>query len=241
MTRNAGALRGRSGNYFAWNLSVFPIKKNRRILDVGCGPALYFEQILAYAPAAYVATDLSDRYLDVMRESFGERQGFEALQLDLTDPAVMETVRGRLFDYVLCFDVLEHIKEDDLALSHLRQIVEVGHAEKLFLRVPATPWIYGANDAAIGHCRRYTAKLLKKQLERHGLRVEQIRYQNMLGVIPWFVIGRILRRNAAVSGKEAGFFNALVPALAMIERWVSPPIGLSLHAVCSLDASGGQV
>lgn len=63
----------------------------------------------------------------------------------------------------------------------------------------------------------------------------------MLGVIPWFVIGKILRRGTAVSGGEAKFFNALVPALAMIERWVPPAIGLSLYAVCSLDSCGGQV
>lgn len=176
MTRNAGSLRGRAGNYFAWNLRVFPIEKNKRILDVGCGPALYFEQILAYAPAAYVAADLSDVYLDVMRESLAARPGFEALKFDLTDPAVMETLRGRLFDYVFCFDVLEHIRQDDLALTHLRQIVGVSRAEKLFLRVPAVPWIYGANAAAIGHCRRYTAKSLKRQLEEYGLRVERIRY-----------------------------------------------------------------
>jgi SAM-dependent methyltransferase len=238
MTRNAGSLRGRAGNYFAWNLRVFHIEQNKRILDVGCGPALYFEQILAYAPAAYVAADLSDTYLDVMRKSFASLQGFEALKLDLTDPTVTETIRGRLFDYVFCFDVLEHITKDDLALDHLRQIAEVSRAGKLFLRVPALPWIYGANDAAIGHCRRYTAKSLKGQLEKHGLHVERIRYQNMLGVIPWFVIGRILRRATAVSGGEAKCFNALVPVLAMVERCVPPPIGLSLYAVCSIDGSG---
>lgn len=236
MSENIASLRGINNNYLKWNLSFFPIKKGQRILDLGCGAGFYYHDIMAYRPSLYYAADSSEKFLkEVIRLSDG-RANSKTMLLNLLDPAAPERFQGIVFHAILCFDVLEHIKDDRKALINIRSIIETTGKGMLFLRVPALQMIYGQNDLAIGHYRRYSRELLKKLMEECGFTVERIGYQNIVGIIPWWIIGTLLKRNLAVSSEEGGLFDALVPALRFFEKLVHPPIGLSLYAIGSLLA-----
>ena len=138
------------------------------------------------------------------------------------------------FDYVVCFDVLEHIEDDAKALANIHEIMKACQVRHLFLRVPALNCIYGSNDKTIGHCRRYSAQSLRALLEKCSFHVKTMRYQNFPGIIPWILNGRVLRRPITVSVLEWGSFDYIVPALRHIEKFVSLPIGLSINCICTI-------
>ena len=233
MNGNASSLKGNVCNYYRWNLDVFSIEKGKKILELGCGPGLNFNAIMAYSPTLYVATDYSQVYLDEISKLFQGRQNCKTCYLDLMKKNYSEILQENYFDYLLCFDVLEHLEDDELALKNINQLMKQNHSRFLLIKVPALPGIYGQNDAAIGHYRRYTIPSLKSVLSRSLFQVHSIRYQNIVGVIPWYVIGTVLKRKLAVSNGEGKIFERLVPFLQWIEGIIPPPLGLSICCICT--------
>lgn len=234
MNRNVESLQGKN-SFYEWNLGVFPIERGSRILDFGCGPGLYFEPIMKYAPEFYMATDYSANYLKQVEMLGQGHANCETCLLDLMSTSLPKTLVEQRFDYALCFDVLEHIQDDEKALQNIHRIMISTGTKLLFLRVPALQFIYGTNDKAIGHFRRYSTKSLMALMQRCSFRIQRIRYHNILGIIPWYLIGRVAGRSIAVSPNEGRMFNSIVPLLRFAENILPPPIGLSLYCICSLN------
>jgi SAM-dependent methyltransferase len=232
MGENAEALSS-AANLWAWNLGVFPLEPGRRILDVGCGPCLYWREIVRLNPALYLAADLSESFLAEVRRRLEGTVPVQTRPLDLSREPEAWWAEQTLDD-AFCFDVLEHIEDDVGAARNLARLLRSARVKRLFVRVPALPWIYGRNDAAIGHYRRYSRRSLRSLLEGAGLRPVHIGFHNLAGILPWFVVGRVLRREQAVSADEGRAFDALVPVLRAAERLVPPPLGLSLYASCEV-------
>jgi SAM-dependent methyltransferase len=230
MIQNTSAIGNEVCNYCQWNLSVFPIENKKRILDIGCGPCLNLDAILTYNPEFYLAADYSQNFLDMARKRMNGLPNCRAVRLDILDVnGAIPVLAGKKFDYVLCFDVMEHLDDDIAALKNIREIMLTTSASNLFIRVPALPVIFGKNDEVIGHYRRYTKKSLRSALEAAGFEVKRIRYQNFAGIIPWFIIGRICKRSLAVAPGEGRLFDNIVPMLRWIESIVPPPVGLSVY------------
>ena len=72
------------------------------------------------------------------------------------------------------------------------------------------------------------------KLELAGFVIEKQFYLNVLGVLGWFVNGRLLGQTVPPSG-QLEWFNRLVPFLKWIERRIRPPIGLSLVSIARRD------
>lgn len=232
MARNASAILDQANKYFRWNLELFHMEKGKKILDIGCGPGLYCSEIVRYEPSLYVGADYSESYLENVRGLFGAKPNYVTRRLDLLDEKSVDSFGEYEFDYILCFDVLEHIKDDAGALRNIHRLVKKTGNGTLFLRVPALQSIYGANDKSIGHYRRYYLKPLKELLERCSFKVELIRYQNIVGILPWYFIGNVLKREMSVNAKEGKAFDMIVPAVKLFESLITPPVGLSLYCIC---------
>ncbi|MBN1292896.1 MAG: methyltransferase [Candidatus Latescibacteria bacterium] len=220
--------------FYRWNLVVFPFEKYKKILDLGCGPCLYYNELMFYSPNRYIATDYSEYYVSQMHQRFKNNPNCSAKKLDLTSSTLPDYLKNEKIDYVLCFDVLEHIDVHEKALENIHKIMTATGANFLFLRVPALPLIFGTNDKAIGHYRRYSKKELISLLKKYPFNIEKIHYHNFLGIIPWLIIGRVLKRSLAVTNTEGKIFNKIVPLLRFFEDLFPPPIGLSLYCICSL-------
>ena len=234
MTRNANAMRGAVNQYLRWNLSVFPIGKNKRILDLGCGPGIYFSEVMRYAPSFYVGADSSPDFLGQLAAQFGDRKSCRTVRLNVMTGEGTEALDRYTFEYIFFFDVLEHLDDEGLALANIRSIMKKCRVDYLFLRVPALPVLYGANDAAIGHCRRYTKASLHRVLDRARFQIKSLHYQNFAGIFSWYFIGRILKRDLAVSSTEGKLFNQMVPFFRILENIVPPPWGSTLACICTL-------
>jgi SAM-dependent methyltransferase len=90
-----------------------------------------------------------------------EAAGGRAEQADYAD-----LERGREFDLVCAFEVLEHLEDDAAALTAWRELVRPGG--HVLLSVPGAPNLYGASDELAGHFRRYDRAALRRALELAG-------------------------------------------------------------------------
>ncbi|NPV85056.1 MAG: class I SAM-dependent methyltransferase [Anaerolineae bacterium] len=232
MSKNAASLMGKTNRYFRWNLELFSIERGKCILDLGCGPGLYLQALTAYRPARYVATDYSPQYVETIKSLITDLPDSVALQIDLLNQQQLEALYAFAFDFILCLDVLEHIEQDEQVLKNIKTLLQNTGEGCLCIKVPALPFLYGENDRAIGHYRRYSMQSLKTKLLQTGYQIEKIGYQNFVGILPWFVVGKILKRSQSVSGNEGRAFDILVPVIKSIEKVFPPPIGLSLYCKC---------
>ena len=74
------------------------------------------------------------------------------------------------FDLVCAVDIVEHVDDEDGALSELSRVCEAGGA--LLVAVPLHPSRWTAFDDFVGHCRRYEPKRLLDKLAEYGFTVE---------------------------------------------------------------------
>ncbi len=73
------------------------------------------------------------------------------------------------FDLVAAFDIVEHVDDDDAALSELARVSAPGST--LLLSAPLHPSRWSKFDELVGHRRRYEPERLRAKLARHGLTV----------------------------------------------------------------------
>jgi SAM-dependent methyltransferase len=196
-----------------------------RILEVGSGHGNFIELLLDRE--LVVATDIEPSSVKLLRKKFAGHAHVHVRVHDIRDPAD-DALRAFRLDTVVSLNVLEHIEDDVKAMSNMANLL--GGGGRVILIVPAHEWLYGTMDSSIGHFRRYTRRTMAHKLKLAGLVVEKQFYLNVLGVLGWFVNGRLLRQTVPPSA-QLEWFNKIVPLLSWVERRVRPPIGLSLVSV----------
>ena len=75
------------------------------------------------------------------------------------------------FDLVCAFDIIEHVEDDDGALSEVSRTVKPGGA--ILVSLPLHSALWTSFDDFVGHKRRYDPQKLLSKLERHHLTVER--------------------------------------------------------------------
>jgi len=75
------------------------------------------------------------------------------------------------FDLVCAFDIVEHVDDDEAALSELSRVAAPGAT--FLLSVPLHPSHWTAFDDFVGHRRRYPPGQLLEKLAGHGFAVSQ--------------------------------------------------------------------
>ena len=196
---------------------------NARILDVGCGAALFFD---ALEPFGHVEGVESDR---TAVEGSGKWRSRIAIgNLDSAyEPAAP-------FDLILMLDVLEHIQDTDQLLRRAAEILTP--TGRILVTVPAFNSLWTTHDDMNQHVTRYTAGELGSTLTRAGLRVIQTQYLFQSLVLPKLLVRgteALFPRQVRVPGvPPAPINNALMAwfrAEAFLAGWV--PFGGSVLAV----------
>jgi SAM-dependent methyltransferase len=75
------------------------------------------------------------------------------------------------FDLVCAFDIIEHVEDDDGALSEVTRTAKPGGA--VLMSVPLHAALWTSFDDFVGHKRRYEPPQLISKLARHHLTVER--------------------------------------------------------------------
>lgn len=193
----------------------------RRVLEVGCGIG-NFTTLMAAAGHAITAVDINPDYVAIARDRL---KAYPAVSVHCSD--VTQAHWPEPFDTVVMLDVLEHIADDVALLRNLGQCLIPGGT--LVLKVPAGQWLYGPMDRAIGHYRRYTRRSLAEALSAGGFTGIRQKHFNAVGILGWWVNGRLLGR-VTPPAEQLGLFERLLPVVQMADRFNPFPFGLSLIA-----------
>jgi glycosyltransferase involved in cell wall biosynthesis len=219
--------------YNRWLVERFEHALGRRVLEIGAGFGNLTRHLVEQDPRApvrelVVASDVDPVALEYLKGSFRESPlvRVASYRFPLT-PAEREEIRGLAIDTIVCCNVLEHIEDDAGTLADMLAILRPGG--RLILLVPALSWLYGTLDEQLRHFRRYEKEELEEKVTRSGFSIEDCRFVNRVGILGWFINGRILRRRV-LPGSQVQAFRLLLPLLRSEER--NPPrTGMSLLVV----------
>ena len=215
-------------NYHRWLLEQVAPAMGRRVLEVGAGIGNYTRLLLD--AELLVCVEPHAEAAAVLRRRFGAHGNAIVEQADICDGGLRRLAAHRC-DTALCFNVLEHIDDHVAALRNIGRILVPGG--RLLLIVPALPVLFGTIDRLVGHYRRYLPGTLRAALAAADYDVEQLRWMNLFGVLPWFINNRVLRRKEESTGQIRFFDRYVVPCVRWLERRVPPPVGMSLVAVAA--------
>jgi len=137
-----------------------------RFLEVGAGTGALTQTFLARGFSG-VCYDLGDANRQVLRRNLA---GFGAA-IEIVDSLTM--LELGTFDYVVAFEVLEHIAADAEALRSWARYLKPGG--RIIVSVPAHMSKFNDEDRAVGHYRRYERRQLEQLFETAGCTETRIR------------------------------------------------------------------
>jgi SAM-dependent methyltransferase len=146
-------------------------KQEARVLDLGCTAELD----CAASPCLRVLNAHSSMPLLAFRQIEGS-QSLICTRLEELGLA------SNSFDAVVAGDVLQSSHDDLAVLRELRRALKDGGS--LCLTVPAYPFLWGEEDEARGHQRRYTASGLRRKLANCGFELSRVSYFVAAGFLP---------------------------------------------------------
>ena len=164
------------------------LEKNRSYYDMlWSGARLVEAQKFNTWPLVQSLLPTADRRLEVA-PGLRPRLPIEGTQfVDISAPAIAK-LRGRgaqvaigqvtrlpfadsSFDLVCAFDIIEHVEDDDGALSEVVRTAKPGGV--VLMSVPLHAALWTSFDDFVGHKRRYEPPQLLSKLARHHLTVER--------------------------------------------------------------------
>ena len=203
------------------------LPEGARILEVGCGTGHNLAMLGQFGHVE--ATELDATARGIATQRLGRTVHSAALP-DLSMFA------ADTFDLIALLDVLEHVADDEAALTAIRARLKPG--ERLVVTVPANPWMWTAHDAAHHHHRRYRKRELAALARRTGFAIDLLSPFNSLLFPPIAaarLVGKATGRESADDAMPPRPVNALLRTVFGLERWligrVPMPFGVSLVAI----------
>ncbi len=173
-------------------------ERRPRILDVGCGTGANLEMLAEFGESEGV--DVAEEAL-----AFCHARGLQNVRLSTAEQLPFE---DESFELVTAFDLVEHLDDDVAGLREMRRVLK--REGRVLLFVPAFMFLWGVQDEVSNHRRRYTAKELRRAVERAGFDVERLTYANITFFAPT-LLGRLIMR--ATGLRPASESNVNIPAL----------------------------
>jgi len=177
-----------------------------------------------------------------------EKVGIQAL-----NASVLELpFEDNSFDLVCCFDVIEHVEDDDTAVQEMQRVMsKAGH---LFITVPAFMFLWSHHDEVNHHHRRYTRPQLLSVVDKKGLKVKKATYFNFFTYFP-IALYRLAfskrdkqnKQSEESTGSDfevmngASWVNTLLYKVFRTEKWLlrrnlAFPVGVSIMTLLQKEA-----
>ena len=219
--------REKISNYNGWIYEEIKPYLGNKILDIGSGVGSIINYFIKDAEIL-VGTDIFEKQVQLMQERF---KNYNNVSIDLFILNNSETDKYKKLglNTITCINVLEHIEDDRLALETMKDILVKNG--RIILLVPAYRNLYGTLDKACGHFRRYDKGDLQKLADSLDLRIIENKHMNFMGIIPWYIKGKVLKKkmtfSESLNGSNKNIYNFAAPLLMAVEKKIRPHIGIS--------------
>jgi SAM-dependent methyltransferase len=168
---------------FLKQLQAFDVPTDHPLhgLDIGCGHGVVQRQIEAATTWQVDGCEQNPAALERHAATRGNSRLYDIQER-------REDMRDA-FDFLVLFDVIEHIEKPqpflDAALFHLKP------EGLIFVNVPALGWLHSRYDRVAGHFRRYSTVSLRAELEEGGAEIMSIGYWG-LTMVPLLFLRKAL-------------------------------------------------
>jgi glycosyltransferase involved in cell wall biosynthesis/phospholipid N-methyltransferase len=221
----------RAPRFTRWMADTIRPYIGHSVLEIGAGTGNLTAQLIPRV--SYWATDINPLYLMYL-ENVGRNRPY--MRVGFTDAEKVATYpKDQKFDTVICLNVVEHLADDRGALLNIRAALAAGG--RAIILVPCGPGLYGTLDEVLGHHRRYTPDSLKKLVISADFELEKMLEFNRVGVIAWWLNGRLLRRRT-FGLWQIKALNVMTPVFRTIDK-VLPLPPLSLIAIIRKPTEAG--
>jgi len=159
------------------------LNENRdlKILDVGCGTGIVIEKLKKYGEV--FGLDKSDSAIE-----FCKKRG---LQNIVSGYATELPFNNDTFNLVTALDVLEHIGEDNKALSEIKRVLKKDGIA--IITVPAFDFLWSSHDIALHHFRRYKLENFRNNILNFNFKILKISYYNFF-LFGFIFVFRLLKK-----------------------------------------------
>ena len=176
-------------------------------------------------------SDIREQYRSYLKKSYEKRA---VLDMDIVADGFVEMHGDKLgtYDAVFALNVVEHIKDDKLAIENMIKLLKPGG--KIIILVPAYQWLYNGFDVALEHFKRYTKSRLLGIFPPTGAKLIRSWYFNFAGIFGWFLVGSVMKKKL-IPESNMKLYNVLTPIFKIADKVVLNKMGLSVIAVYQKD------
>jgi SAM-dependent methyltransferase len=213
-------------NYYGWIIEKFKPWLRGHIMEIGAGigtiSKLIFDdadQLVLVEPSAHLTDYLPPSITNSKKVSI-YNQTLEQRLPQMTSQSC---------DTIIMVNVLEHVEDDGAAIKALHRVLKPGG--HLLLFVPALQNLYSALDREHGHFRRYHLVPLEYKLSAHGFKIQDSRYFDIAGVLPWWLINTLGKKTTFNPAMARFYDRYFIPVTKFFERFISPPFGKNIMIV----------
>jgi SAM-dependent methyltransferase len=195
-------------------------------LEVGCGTGFVLSAIARALPK--LALSGSEIFLAGLSHAAERITSAHFMQMDARRVPFVDE-----FDGIGAFDVLEHIKEDEIVLAQLHDALKPGGI--LLVTVPQHPWLWSASDEYACHVRRYTQAEIEHKVLTAGF--ELLRSSSFVtSLLPAMMLSRVSQKKSTKEFNPAGelkinvalnkfFYGLMMIEIEGIRLGLNYPIG----------------
>lgn len=187
-----GNLKHDFRNYNLFNL-VASLIDGKKVLDIGCGSGILLSR-LAEEGKGVQGIEPNEELIRLAQKLN------PGIKLIKGTADLIKNMEGE-FDAITMIDVLAQIENDaDIIQDSYHALPKNG---QFIIVVPAHQLLFGKRDINNGHLRRYSRRDLHSKLTKAGFSITLLRHWNILGVLPYFISEKILRRELQTSLRGA--------------------------------------
>lgn len=198
-------------------------KSHSAILDVGCGGGHLIKFLERKGFKKISGIDISNRAVERCK-----KRGIKDV---FVEDGAETKFDDKMFDIIIADNVLEHIKDENVALNEWNRILKKNG--RLIVFVPAFSFLWSQHDERCHHYRRYSKSALIKALEKANFEVERSSYWNFSLFFPISLVKISQQRDQLYELNPV--VNRLLIQLLKFENWLlgrlNFPVGVSVFGV----------
>jgi SAM-dependent methyltransferase len=212
-------------NLFSKFIKSFKLAKDAKILDIGSSSGTNLKMLKELGFVNYHGFDNN-----ILSQKFCAQKQFGDVIIGDFNEANLEK---NSYDLILATDVLEHIEDDEKAISQIKNFLKEGGFA--IITVPCFMSLWSRHDEILMHKRRYLIAEILEKLRVQKLIILEKFYFNFLLFLPIFFFRKITKFLGINGGCEnqinLSFLNKILLKIftfdVFLARKIKPPFGVS--------------